>query len=137
VNAEWGWGSGGRQVERGSCGWPGAGWGCVVRGLVSFGSKQQPAAETRPLATPRTQPQPNPTPNPNPNPQKQGNKKLEVGIKAKNRFLLRDAIELYGKGLELKSSEQEVNVALLNNRSHVQALLGARSSGGRWVLAAS
>jgi hypothetical protein len=57
-------------------------------------------------------------------PQKQGNKKLEVGIKAKNRFLLREAIGLYGQGLALGSSESEVNVALLNNRAHVHSMLG-------------
>ncbi|KIY95318.1 Tetratricopeptide repeat protein 4 [Monoraphidium neglectum] len=55
---------------------------------------------------------------------KQGNKKLEVGIKAKNRFLLREAIGLYGQGLALGSSESEVNVALLNNRAHVHSMLG-------------
>ncbi|KAI8468871.1 MAG: hypothetical protein J3K34DRAFT_454284 [Monoraphidium minutum] len=55
---------------------------------------------------------------------KQGNKKLEVGIKAKNRFLLRDAIEMYTKGLALNSSEAGVVAALHNNRAHVHSMLG-------------
>ncbi|GBF91215.1 hypothetical protein Rsub_04884 [Raphidocelis subcapitata] len=55
---------------------------------------------------------------------KQGNKKLEVGLKAKNRFLLREAVGLYTKGLELQSSEAGVNLALYNNRAHVHSLLG-------------
>jgi hypothetical protein len=63
-------------------------------------------------------------------PQKQGNKKLEIGIKAKNRFLLREAVDLYAKGLELGSSEAAVNLALLNNRAHVHSLLGGRWGGG-------
>lgn len=55
---------------------------------------------------------------------KQGNKKLEIGIKAKNRMLLRDAIGLYNQGLEVQGGEVEVNVALYNNRAHVHSMLG-------------
>ena len=61
---------------------------------------------------------------------KQGNKKLEIGIKARNKMLLRDAVKFYGDGLELNSSEREVNVALFNNRAHVHSLLGAQCGGG-------
>eukprot|EP00877_Chromochloris_zofingiensis_P013621 jgi/Chrzof1/8512/Cz03g13240.t1 len=54
----------------------------------------------------------------------QGNKKLEVGLKAKNKLLLRDAIDFYAKGLALKCSDVALNTALYNNRAHVHSLLG-------------
>lgn len=56
--------------------------------------------------------------------QKQGNKKLEIGITAKNPMLLRDAIGLYGQGLAMRSSDAAVVAALHNNRAHVHSMLG-------------
>ncbi|KAF8072387.1 ttc4 [Scenedesmus sp. PABB004] len=54
----------------------------------------------------------------------QGNGKLRVGLKAKNRLLLREAIEFYDKGLALRCGDAAVNAALHNNRCHVNSLLG-------------
>eukprot|EP00878_Enallax_costatus_P030282 GHUV01032957.1.p1 GENE.GHUV01032957.1~~GHUV01032957.1.p1 ORF type:complete len:285 (+),score=43.68 GHUV01032957.1:425-1279(+) len=54
----------------------------------------------------------------------QGNNKLRVGLKAKNRLLLREAVDFYSKGLALKCKNKELNLALLNNRAHVNSLLG-------------
>jgi hypothetical protein len=48
-----------------------------------------------------------------------------MGLKAKNRLLLREAIALYGRGLELQCGSSAVDAALRNNRAHVHALLGA------------
>jgi hypothetical protein len=56
--------------------------------------------------------------------QVQGNNKLKVGLKAKNKLLLRDAIKFYGQGLELHCSDATLNAALHNNRAHVHSLLG-------------
>ena len=56
--------------------------------------------------------------------QNQGNQRLQVGLKSENRLLLRQAIECYGKGLALDCSSSKVNVALRNNRAHVNSLLG-------------
>lgn len=54
----------------------------------------------------------------------QGNNKLRVGLKSKNRLLLREAVEAYTKGLALKCSDTQLNLALHNNRAHVHSLLG-------------
>jgi hypothetical protein len=56
--------------------------------------------------------------------QVQGNNKLKVGLKAKNRLLLREAIDFYNKALALKCSDTALNVALHNNKAHVNSLLG-------------
>lgn len=40
--------------------------------------------------------------------QQQGNNKLRVGLKSKNRLLLREAVEAYTKGLALKCSDTQV-----------------------------
>lgn len=57
-------------------------------------------------------------------PQTSGNNKLRVGLKAKNRLLLREAVDFYNKGLALKCSDNAINVALYNNKAHVNSLLG-------------
>jgi len=57
-------------------------------------------------------------------PQTQGNNKLRVGLKAKNRLLLREAVDFYNKGLAVKCSDNAINVALYNNKAHVNSLLG-------------
>ncbi|KAF6259158.1 hypothetical protein COO60DRAFT_1622080 [Scenedesmus sp. NREL 46B-D3] len=54
----------------------------------------------------------------------QGNNKLRIGLKSKNRLLLREAVDMYDKGLGLKCSDTQVNLALYNNRAHVNSLLG-------------
>eukprot|EP00882_Tetradesmus_deserticola_P022029 GHRQ01023907.1.p2 GENE.GHRQ01023907.1~~GHRQ01023907.1.p2 ORF type:complete len:129 (+),score=48.80 GHRQ01023907.1:337-723(+) len=42
----------------------------------------------------------------------QGNNKLRVGLKSKNRLLLREAVDMYGKGLGLQCSDtQETGAA--------------------------
>jgi hypothetical protein len=61
--------------------------------------------------------------------QVQGNNKLKVGLQAKNRLLLREAIEFYNKGLSVKCSDTTINVALFNNKAHVNSLLGERERG--------
>jgi hypothetical protein len=61
----------------------------------------------------------------------QGNNKLKVGLQAKNRLLLRDAIKFYGQGLELRCSDATLNAALYNNRAHVHSLLGEKQN--PWV----
>jgi hypothetical protein len=43
--------------------------------------------------------------------QTQGNNKLRIGLKSKNRLLLREAVEFYDKGLGLKCSDVQVNHA--------------------------
>jgi hypothetical protein len=45
--------------------------------------------------------------------QSQGNNKLRVGLKSKNRMLLREAVEAYSKGLALKCSDVQVGLLLL------------------------
>eukprot|EP00879_Flechtneria_rotunda_P026899 GHRR01028743.1.p1 GENE.GHRR01028743.1~~GHRR01028743.1.p1 ORF type:complete len:282 (+),score=86.70 GHRR01028743.1:112-957(+) len=54
----------------------------------------------------------------------QGNNKLRIGLKAKNRLLLREAVDCYDKGLALKCTDSQINLALYNNRAHVDSLLG-------------
>jgi tetratricopeptide (TPR) repeat protein len=54
----------------------------------------------------------------------QGNNKVKVGLQAKNRHLLRDAVDFYGKGIAVRSTDPLINAALLSNRAHVQILLG-------------
>lgn len=54
----------------------------------------------------------------------QGNNKLRIGLKSKNRLLLREAVEFYDKGLALRCGDAALNGALLNNRAHVNSLLG-------------
>lgn len=61
--------------------------------------------------------------------QVQGNNKLKVGLQAKNRLLQREAIEFYNKGIAVKCSDTAVNVALINNKAHVNSLLGEGSVG--------
>lgn len=61
--------------------------------------------------------------------QVQGNNKLKVGLQAKNRLLLREAIEFYNKGIAVKCSDTAINVALINNKAHVNSLLGEGSVG--------
>jgi hypothetical protein len=56
--------------------------------------------------------------------QKQGNNKLKIGLKAKNKILLREAVDFYTKGLELKCQDTGLNSVLLSNRAHVELLLG-------------
>ncbi|KAL6747191.1 hypothetical protein V8C86DRAFT_2916866 [Haematococcus lacustris] len=53
-----------------------------------------------------------------------GNKKLQVGLKAKNKILLREAVEFYSKGLAEGCGNAKLNSVLLSNRSHVESLLG-------------
>ena len=82
-----------------------------------------------PASVPHAPSAPCPTPSPLPpfRPlllQVQGNNKLKVGLKSKNRLLLREAIDFYNKGLAIKCSDTAVNVALHNNRAHVNSLLG-------------
>jgi len=54
----------------------------------------------------------------------QGNDKVKLGLAAKNRHVLREAVDLYGKGAALRCGDADVNGALLSNRAHVQLLLG-------------
>lgn len=56
--------------------------------------------------------------------QVQGNNKLKVGLQAKNPVLLREAIDFYKKGLGVCCSDNALNVALYNNKAHVNSLLG-------------
>ena len=53
-----------------------------------------------------------------------GNNKLKVGLQAKNKLLLREAISFYDQGLKLRCKDAEINAALCNNRAHVNSLLG-------------
>jgi hypothetical protein len=66
--------------------------------------------------------------------QTQGNNKLRIGLKSKNRLLLREAVEFYDKGLGLKCSDVQVTHAtaaaaaaqygkLLNTHHAAQKLL--------------
>eukprot|EP00775_Hariotina_reticulata_P012859 gene12859-12986_t len=54
----------------------------------------------------------------------QGNNKLRIGLKANNKLLLREAVGFYDKGLALTCHDAHVNLALHNNRAHVNSLLG-------------
>jgi hypothetical protein len=56
--------------------------------------------------------------------QTQGNNKLRIGLKSKNRLLLREAADFYTKGLGVQCGDARVNTALYNNRAHVNSLLG-------------
>jgi hypothetical protein len=58
-------------------------------------------------------------------PQVQGNNKLKVGLQAKNKQLLRDAVEFYTKGLAERCGDGKLDAVLLCNRAHVESLLGA------------
>jgi hypothetical protein len=58
----------------------------------------------------------------------QGNNKLKVGLKAKNKLLLREAISFYDQGLKLRCRDEQLNVALHNNKAHVNSLLGEQNS---------
>lgn len=56
--------------------------------------------------------------------QTQGNNKLKVGLQAKKKLMLREAIKFYGEGLKLQCSDNSLNSVLLSNRAHVESLLG-------------
>ena len=57
----------------------------------------------------------------------QGNNKLKIGLQAEaNKHVLREAIDFYSKGLELKCSDTKLNSILLSNRAHVDSLIGER-----------
>ena len=59
-----------------------------------------------------------------------------MGLQADNKHVLREAIEFYGKGLELKCSDSKLNSILHSNRAHVDALIGAEEVwGSSWVAA--
>jgi hypothetical protein len=62
--------------------------------------------------------------------QQQGNNKLRVGLKSKNRLLLREAADFYSKGLGVQCGDAVINTALYNNRAHVNSLLGELGGGG-------
>jgi len=53
-----------------------------------------------------------------------GNKKLQMGLKVKNKILLREAVDCYTKGLAEKGSDAALNSILLSNRAHAESLLG-------------
>ncbi len=55
-----------------------------------------------------------------------GNQKLEIGLKAKNKALLREAVDLYTQGVNERSGNAQLDAVLLSNRAHVHSLLGAR-----------
>lgn len=57
--------------------------------------------------------------------QMQGNNKLRVGLKSKNKHVLREAVQLYTQGLEVKCQDSSLNAVILCNRAHVESLLGA------------
>lgn len=56
--------------------------------------------------------------------QTHGNKKLIVGLKAKNKLLLREAVGFYSQGISEKCSDNKLNSILYSNRAHVETLLG-------------
>lgn len=56
--------------------------------------------------------------------QNQGNDALKTGLRARKKFYLRQAIEQYGKGLEVQCGDPALNSILCSNRAHVQLLLG-------------
>lgn len=111
-------------------------------GLVAWRREARGGARLTPAGGCPRKHQPHaPPPLTPPPPQRQGNKKLEMGLKAGSRLLLREAVTLYGKGLELCAGCAATDTALLNNRAHVHALLGAAAGRGqpgeRRVLAAT
>lgn len=53
-----------------------------------------------------------------------GNDALKAGLRHKKKFYLRQAIEQYGKGLEVQCSDAALNSILCSNRAHVNLLLG-------------
>ncbi len=57
-----------------------------------------------------------------------GNNKLKIGLQAKNKHVLREAVEFYDKGLAEKCSDKKLNAVLHCNRAHVHSLLGERAS---------
>ena len=57
----------------------------------------------------------------------QGNNKLKIGLQADNKHVLREAIDFYSKGLDLKCSDTKLNSILLSNRAHVSSLIGERA----------
>lgn len=59
-----------------------------------------------------------------PRPQNLGNDALKAGLRHKKKFYLRQAIEQYGKGLEVQCSDAALNSILCSNRAHVNLLLG-------------
>ena len=59
-----------------------------------------------------------------PDEQNQGNDALKTGLRNRKKFYLRQAIEQYGKGLELQCADAGLNSVLCSNRAHVNLLLG-------------
>ncbi|KAF5838388.1 hypothetical protein DUNSADRAFT_2924 [Dunaliella salina] len=53
-----------------------------------------------------------------------GNKKLQMGLKVRNKVLLREAVDCYTKGLAEKGNDPVLNSILLSNRAHAESLLG-------------
>ncbi|KAL4450020.1 hypothetical protein ABPG77_010689 [Micractinium sp. CCAP 211/92] len=53
-----------------------------------------------------------------------GNDALKAGLRHKKKFYLRQAIEQYGKGLEVMCEDAALNSILCSNRAHVNLLLG-------------
>lgn len=81
------------------------------------------AAAAQPRSPTAALPHPGPHP-PAPRKQNQGNEALKTGLRAKKKFYLRQAIEQYGKGLELQCADAPLNSVLCSNRAHVNLLLG-------------
>lgn len=54
-----------------------------------------------------------------------------IAMQAKNRLLIREAIEFYDQGLALACGDAQVDAALHNNSAHVHLLLGTGWHAGR------
>ena len=56
--------------------------------------------------------------------QGQGNDALKRGVQLKKRFYLREAVDLYTKGLDMGATLPELLSILHSNRAHAHSVLG-------------
>lgn len=56
--------------------------------------------------------------------QRNGNGKLSLGVKSKNKAYVRESLKLYTDGINEKCSDDKLNSVLFSNRAHVESLLG-------------